>query len=84
MSITLALSGGDAERLGDSSVSLPDLPRQAVELDEALLSVAHLLAPARVVDRQDPVEVGRCLLVQAVEGELVARRDDADGWSIGR
>ena len=55
----------------------PDLVGHPVELGEVLLAEAHLLLPAGLVDRQDPVEVlGRD--VDALEVELLLGRDDAD------
>lgn len=65
------------ERLGDSSVRLPDGLRQSAEQLEVLLAVGHLLPPAVGVDRQDALEIdGRD--VHAVQVEFTLGRDDAD------
>ena len=55
---TLAIPSALVEGLRHALVRLPDLLRQTLEALEVLLAVAHLLAPARQVDREHLVEVG--------------------------
>jgi hypothetical protein len=65
------------ESRGDAAVRLPDLLGQASELLQVLLAMLHLLLPPRRVDRQDRPELLRSG-GDAVEVELVLRRDDPD------